>query len=29
MTDDPLATLPQERTQPTENDLQEIMSELM
>src|SRR5262252_3025406 len=29
MADDPLATLPQERTQPTENDLREIMAELM
>jgi 2-oxoglutarate ferredoxin oxidoreductase subunit beta len=29
MTDDPLATLPQERTQPSESDLKEIMAELM
>jgi 2-oxoglutarate ferredoxin oxidoreductase subunit beta len=29
MTDDPLATLPQERTQPTAEDLKEIMAELM
>jgi 2-oxoglutarate/2-oxoacid ferredoxin oxidoreductase subunit beta len=29
MTSDPLATLPQERTQPSESDLQEIMAELM
>jgi hypothetical protein len=29
MTDDPFATLPQERTQPTQNDLKEIMAELM
>src|SRR5438874_2949649 len=27
MTSDPLATLPQERTQPSENDLKEIMAE--
>src|SRR5213593_898354 len=29
MTDSPLATLPQERTQPSEDDLREIMAELM
>src|SRR5205085_6724227 len=29
MTNDPLATLPQERTQPSEADLREIMAELM
>jgi 2-oxoglutarate ferredoxin oxidoreductase subunit beta len=29
MTNDPLATLPQERTQPSEADLREIMTELM
>jgi 2-oxoglutarate ferredoxin oxidoreductase subunit beta len=29
MVDDPLATLPQERTQPSAEDLQKIMSELM
>jgi len=29
MTDHPLATLPQERTQPSEEDLREIMAELM
>jgi len=29
MTDTPLATLPQERTQPSEDALREIMAELM
>jgi 2-oxoglutarate ferredoxin oxidoreductase subunit beta len=29
MVDDPLATLPQERTQPSPEDLKEIMAELM
>ena len=29
MVDDPLATLPQERTQPDTEDLKEIMAELM
>jgi 2-oxoglutarate ferredoxin oxidoreductase subunit beta len=28
MTDAPLATLPQERTQPSEDDLKEIMAQL-
>jgi len=29
VTDEPLATLPQERVQPKEDDLREIMAELM
>jgi 2-oxoglutarate ferredoxin oxidoreductase subunit beta len=29
MVDQPLATLPQERVQPSESDLKQIMSELM